>query len=56
MAECVIREAKYLGDGLWSVDAAYTDETGTRMGAVCVSAPEEAETAVLADAVAALYA
>lgn len=54
--DCVIREKAYLGNGLWDVNAAYADGNGARSGSHRVEAPEDADDAALAAAVAALYA
>jgi hypothetical protein len=56
MMDCIIREKAYLGEGLWDVNAVFTDEGGTRSGPHRVEAPEAADDAALAAAVAALYA
>lgn len=56
MMDCIIRDKVYLGEGLWDVNAVYTDASGTRSGPHRVEAPEDADDAALADAVAALYA
>jgi hypothetical protein len=56
MPECIIREKEYLGDGIWRVDAVYSDDGGTRTGAHRIEAKEKAKDADLVKAVIALYA
>jgi hypothetical protein len=55
MANCIIRESLYLGDGKWALDAVFTDETGTRSGSHGVEEAKEATQKELRMAVCALY-
>ena len=55
MANCIIRDSLYLGDGVWQVDAVFIGDDGTRSGPHNVEEAKEATQKELRMAVCALY-